>query len=72
MKRFWSADQLAELLGVPRSWVYDRTRSSGPEPIPHIKLGKYVRFDPNSEAFQKWLDSHEVGSIVGFSTQRRL
>ncbi len=36
---------MAELLGVPASWVYQRTRL-GSSAIPFVKLGKYVRFDP--------------------------
>ena len=60
MRRFWNPRQLAELLGVPLTWIYERTRKQGPETIPHIKLGKYVRFNPESEAFQSWLKSHEI------------
>ena len=37
---------MAEMLQVPVSWIYQRTRF-GAESIPHIKLGKYIRF--NSE-----------------------
>jgi hypothetical protein len=37
--------QLADMLGVPVSFVYDRTRQTSSDPIPHFKLGKYVRFD---------------------------
>lgn len=51
---------MAQYLSVPVTWVYKRTRKEGPETIPHIKLGKYVRFDPESSAFQRWLDSHKV------------
>ena len=69
MRRLWNVEELAECLGVHRKWVYERTRRSGPEIIPHIKLGRYVRFDPNSEEFQSWLERHR---IVGLSTQRRL
>jgi len=36
--------ELAEKLGVPVSWIYDRTRKSGPESLPHIRVGKYIRF----------------------------
>jgi excisionase family DNA binding protein len=36
--------QIAELLQVPNSWVYERTRRRGIERIPHFKLGKYLRF----------------------------
>lgn len=30
----------------------------GPETIPHFKVGKYLRFDPESEEFQAWLRRH--------------
>jgi excisionase family DNA binding protein len=35
---------VAELLRVPASWVYERTRRRGTERLPHLKLGKYLRF----------------------------
>jgi len=70
--RFWSVNELAEFLRVPVTWIYDRTRDQGPDLIPHIKLGKYLRFNPESPAFQEWLRRHEVGSVIGSSTQRRL
>jgi excisionase family DNA binding protein len=57
--KFWDVEQLAEYLGVGKTWIYERTRENGAETIPHIKLGKYVRFNPESEAFQTWLKSHE-------------
>ena len=40
---------VAALLKVSKSWVYEHTRSRGiprSDRIPHIKIGKYVRFDP--------------------------
>ena len=36
--------ELAELLGVPPSWVYARTRETGNDAIPRIRVGKYVKF----------------------------
>ena len=45
--------ELADLLGVPLSFVYDRTRQNSPDSIPHFKLGKYVRFD--LATVQEWL-----------------
>lgn len=36
--------ELAAWLQVPLSWVYDRTRKSGPEKLPFYKIGKYLRF----------------------------
>lgn len=51
--KLWTPEVLADYLGVPVSWIYKRTRKkNAPEQIPHIKLGKYVRFDPSSRAFQ--------------------
>lgn len=44
-RRLVTVKELAELLRVPISWVYGRTRQ-GQEAIPHVKLGAYVRFDP--------------------------
>jgi excisionase family DNA binding protein len=47
--------EIASALKVPVSWIYDRVRRSGPEQIPHIKLGKYLRF--RWSAVQGWLDT---------------
>lgn len=42
-------EQLAERLQVKPSWIYEQTRNrSGarnPDPLPHIKMGLYLRFD---------------------------
>jgi hypothetical protein len=51
-------------LGVPIGWIYKRTRKNGPEMIPHIKLGKYVRFDPESQALRLWLTNHEMNPCL--------
>ena len=32
-------ETLADFLGVPKTWIYERTRENGPEVIPHTKLG---------------------------------
>lgn len=37
--------QMANILGVRVSWLYQRT-AQGQEAIPHLKLGRYVRFEP--------------------------
>ncbi len=44
MEKLLTVQELAELLNVPVSWIYDRTRSGGPGHIPHYKIGKYLRF----------------------------
>jgi len=37
-------EELAKLLKVPLSWIYDRTRKSGPDKLPFYKMGRYLRF----------------------------
>lgn len=37
-----TVDEAAQLLRVKVSWLYERTRLNE---VPHIKLGKYLRFD---------------------------
>lgn len=57
--RLWTPEDLAEYLGVKVGWVYKHCRKNSLDRIPHIKLGKYLRFDPESQAFQRWLSQHE-------------
>jgi excisionase family DNA binding protein len=43
-----TVEEVAALLKVSKSWVYEHTRSRAvprSERLPHIKVGKYVRFD---------------------------
>jgi excisionase family DNA binding protein len=41
---FLTVDELAETLKVPKSWIYSKTRETGQEAIPRVKVGKYIRF----------------------------
>lgn len=54
-----NVNELAETLRVPKSWVYSRTRETGPEAIPRIRVGKYIRFDLNSVL--KYLKDQQEG-----------
>ena len=38
-------DELASTLKVPKSWIYGRTRDRSNSGIPHIKIGRYIRFN---------------------------
>lgn len=38
---FITVATLSRLLGVPSSWVYERTATGD---IPHYRVGRYVRF----------------------------
>jgi excisionase family DNA binding protein len=39
-----TVEEVAELLHVPPSWVYERTRRRAGDRIPGFRLGKYWRF----------------------------
>lgn len=41
-ERLLTADDVAEMLGVPVGWVREHTRSGA---IPHVTLGRYKRYD---------------------------
>ncbi len=53
--------ELAAMLKVPVSWVYQRT-SRGPEAIPFFKVGKYVRF--HAAEVIAFLKKQEKGDAV--------
>ena len=47
---------VAGFLRVPPSWVYERTRRRGRDRMPHVKVGKYLRFRPSDlEAYLETL-----------------
>ena len=45
-----TAAQVAKLLGVPKSWVYEQSRRGA---IPTVTLGRYRRYRP--DAIDSWL-----------------
>lgn len=47
-----TASEVAELLGVPKSWVYERSRAGR---IPTVTLGRYRR-----EAIDAWVAEIEA------------
>lgn len=53
-------EEAARLLDVPVSCVYAKTRNNE---IPHFKLGKYVKFSP--ESLLEWLNKHRRGCDEG-------
>lgn len=53
-ERLLNADELARILGVPISWIYERCRKgSSVVPIPSLRIGRYVRF--HLPAVMQWL-----------------
>ena len=54
--RLLDAHEVAELLHVPVGWVREHTRSNA---IPHLRLGRYVRYDRSRVL--EWLADCEQG-----------
>jgi excisionase family DNA binding protein len=52
--------EMAEKLDVPVSWIYSRTRTNE---IPHLKIGKYVKFDP--EKVMLWIQEQSETNLEG-------
>ncbi len=55
-----TAEQVGELLGVPKSWVYEQSRRGR---IPTVTLGRYRRY--RAEAIEGWVQQLEDEG-VGF------
>jgi excisionase family DNA binding protein len=56
--RLLTADELADVLTVPVSWVRDHTRSGA---IPHLELGRYKRY--RLDEVEAWLSTCRKGGI---------
>lgn len=39
-----TVQEVAQILKVPVSWVYEHTRAGCRDPLPYVKVGKYLRF----------------------------
>lgn len=58
---FITVEELSNILKVPKSWIYERTRRKK-DPIPHIKAGRYPRFDLSQVL--AWLESQGGGKSL--------
>jgi excisionase family DNA binding protein len=58
-------DEVAALLRVPRSWIYERIRR---KLIPHVKLGKYLRFP--RRALLRWVEGPDAVAAGAPDTDR--
>jgi hypothetical protein len=49
------ARELAKRWQVPQTWIRNWTREGyANDPIPHVKLGRYVRFEWGSPSLSEW------------------
>ena len=56
-----TAADVAKLLGVPTSWVYEASRAGR---VPTVTLGRYRRY--RREAIEAWLEELEdEGTLAG-------
>jgi len=51
--------EAAALLNVPESWIYQHVRARAGDQLPHIKLGKYIRF--SAQGLMQWLETRQLG-----------
>jgi excisionase family DNA binding protein len=49
-----TAEQVGQMLGVPKSWVWEQSRNGR---IPTVRLGRYRRY--RREAIERWIEELE-------------
>ncbi|MDQ3954873.1 MAG: helix-turn-helix domain-containing protein [Actinomycetota bacterium] len=54
--RYLSVEQVAGILGVPKSFIYRRTARGHEDPIPHYRLGGHLRF--KLDDVEEWVERH--------------
>ncbi|HUV59363.1 MAG TPA: helix-turn-helix domain-containing protein [Desulfatiglandales bacterium] len=57
-----TVNELANKLKVPKSWVYSRTRQTGPGSIPKVQVGKYIRF-PEIDVMDWIQEKQNIGRV---------
>ena len=53
---FLTPNQLSEMLGLPRSFIYEHTRAGSKDPLPGFRFGKHLRF--RQDELEKWVERH--------------
>jgi hypothetical protein len=53
-------EDFAKRLALPRSWLRENCRSRCADPVPCIRLGRYVRFDMADPALLAWIDRRRI------------
>lgn len=62
-----SASEVAALLGVPISWVYEQSRRGA---IPTVTLGRYRRY--RREAIEAWVERLELDADLSAGSRMSL
>lgn len=53
--------ELGRRWNVPESWIRDSVRSRSADPIPCVRLGRYVRFEWGSAELEGWFERRKQG-----------
>jgi hypothetical protein len=48
------AGELARRWSIPKTWILEQTRTRAANPVPCVRLGRYVRFEWDSPALLRW------------------
>ena len=54
------AGELAHRWRVPVSWIREQTRLRACDPLPCVRLGRYVRFEWGSPKLTAWWDKRRT------------
>jgi len=60
-------EEMSDALKVPKSWLYTRTRETGPGTIPRVRVGKYIRFVESD--VMAWLQTQQREAEGGNSLE---
>jgi len=63
-QRLLDADDIAAYIGMTTDWIYREVRAGR---LPHIRLGRYVRF--RRESIDAWLEASERGGTIRLDKQ---
>ena len=57
--QIFTLSEIAGRLKVSERWVYEKTRRRCLNPLPCIRIGRYLRF--NWQFVSAWLNQHQTG-----------
>ncbi len=56
--RYLTIDEVAEIMSVPKSFIYRRTCRGHSDPIPSFRFGGHIRF--RLDEVEEWIATHRV------------
>ena len=57
-----TVEEVSRLLKVPVSWVYEQCREGARDRLPHVKLGKYLRFSKSD--LRDYMEARKRGEFL--------